>query len=212
MKDYLFCDACEQLLNERGERWVIEHAWRSVTDFPILDALSAAKPLEAGTGFRAYDGAAAGLDVAQIAHFGAGMFCRAAAHQWSPIEGQTPPRLDLGPYEEELRRFVLGVSRFPDNAALIVSVTSDKSVLRNERFTVPHEDGREPGYRRHSFVIPGLHFELLVGSVLPPAARDLCIARTGLIFVSNAKEEQSLFDFWKLQQKSPELPPVKAKR
>lgn len=212
VKDYVFCDRCEQLLNDRGERWVIEHAWRSVSDFRILDALSVTKPSAAAPGFAAYDGAAAGLDMAQIVHFGAGIFWRSAAYQWSPVERRTPPRLELGPYEEELRRSVLGVSSFPDNAAMVVSVSSDKSILRNERFTVPHLDGRERGYRRYSFVVPGLYFELLFGKVLPPAARELCIRRSGLIFVSDAKEEQLLFDFWKLQHKSPALPPVKPKR
>jgi hypothetical protein len=212
VKDYAFCDTCEQLLNDRGERWVIENSWRSEKSFPMFDTIAAATPTYADRTLKEYSGTAAGLDIEKLIHFGAGIFWRAAAHTWMPVEGQQPPKLELGPYEEQLRRFVLGQDPFPEHLALTVAVSSNKSVLLNERFTFPDLKGRGAQYRHYKFTIPGLYFDLLVGKVLPPGAKHVCIARTGLIFISKLNEEQSLYGFWKLQQKTAPLPPVKPKR
>jgi hypothetical protein len=71
----------------------------------------------------------------------------------------------------------------------------------------PPGDPRPGGDRRGRPTV-----DLLIGKVLPPGAKHVCIVRTGLIFISKLNEEQSLYGFWKLQQKTAALPPVGPKR
>src|SRR3954466_5475002 len=108
--DHLLCRKCENLLNREGEEWTIENCWHADDDFPLRAALETATCVHvAKSGLRVYEGASiSGVDTAKLIHFATGVFWRAGAHQWGVSAGHKPVKLELGPYEDQLRLFVLG--------------------------------------------------------------------------------------------------------
>jgi hypothetical protein len=57
-----------------------------------------------------------------------------------------PRRLELGPYEEPLRLFLLELAGFPSDALMIVSITSAMDRMRNMLMTFPFLKSRQPSY------------------------------------------------------------------
>jgi hypothetical protein len=72
--------------------------------------------------------------------------------------------VDLGPYEEPLRRFLLGEIAFPDQFALSIRVST-----LPELYQTAHAPASEngDGFHFYRFAIPGLVFILFVGSRIP---------------------------------------------
>ncbi len=199
--DFVLCAECEDAFNWNGEKWVIENCWHSEKEFPILSALASAGPVYSGAaGFRIFAGRAiAGIDIDRLGYFAASVFWRAAAHRWSAIGKTIPTKLDLGPYEEELRRFLLGVAEFPADVSLSVNVNS-ATILANEYAVLPFLKNRESTHRQYKFLIPGLGFELFVGKAIPASVRRMCMVRSpeGFLFTSEKMEEATLAEMAKL--------------
>jgi hypothetical protein len=174
-KDHLLCGDCEERFNKGGETWVLKNCWRSETEFSLRDALLVTTPSRFSTpGFTIFEGrSAAGVEPDRLAYFGASIFWRGAAHDWVFMR-RNPKRLKFGPYEEPLRRFLLG-NPFPNDAVMIVSVTSGMERLRNMLVVFPFLKNREPGFRQYRFTIPGITFQLFVGKGMPAALRRLSI-------------------------------------
>ena len=175
-KDHLLCGDCEDRFNRGGETWVLRNCWHSENEFPLRTALVATKPSPLSTpGFTIFqaDGVAS-VEPDKLAYFAASIFWRAAAHDWVFMR-QEPKRLELGPYEEPLRLFLLDKAVFPKDAVLIVSVTSGMERLRNMLMVLPFFKNREPGFRQYRFTIPGITFQLFVGKEMPYELRRLCI-------------------------------------
>jgi hypothetical protein len=75
IKGYLLCKACETVFNERGERWVLGNCRRSETEFRILDALKAARPMKATGDPIVFEGRkVTGVDVDSLAYFAVSVF------------------------------------------------------------------------------------------------------------------------------------------
>jgi len=134
--DYLLCAACEDLLSKGGEKWVVGNCWRSDEKFSLRSSLEKTTPLDIDEkrGVKLYaGGGVTGVDCPKLLHFAAGVFWRAAAHRWpSQITGTSLKQLDLGPYEDLLRRFVLFESSWPNDVVLYVSVNSELRPGANE--------------------------------------------------------------------------------
>jgi len=105
-----------------------------------------------------YHGAAiTEIDAAQITHFGMGIFWKAAIHTWKS-KGPTV-HIDLGPYVEGVRRFLLGAP-FPENIVLWVCVVPPSVPLLTALSFVPRATSatraaayvskRDPGQIRRS--------------------------------------------------------------
>ena len=191
---YLLCADCEHRFNTAGEKWVIENGWKSVTDFPIHAALAAAQPVYAGADLKVYAGNAInGIDPDKLGYFAASVFWRAAAHKWKVENSDDPIFIDLGPYTEELRVFLMG-GAFPPNAAIIVTANSSPSVVLNEFALFPFDKARTTTHRQYKFLVPGLGFELFTGKGLPSSVRQMCIIRSAerKLFISPKMEEQTL--------------------
>lgn len=107
VSDYLLCRDCEERFNKGGEKWIVENCWRGETDFPLNAALKAATPIAGSKpDLMIYFGASIpAIDLERIVYFAASVFWRAAVNDW----GENPIKLDLGPYEDSLRRFLLGL-------------------------------------------------------------------------------------------------------
>ena len=92
-------------------------------------------------------------------------------HDWKGIDGYTR-RLELGPYEDPIRRFLLGEGPFPSRCFVRVAVWPDKAaVLYCTYFPRRHSERR---FHLFSFYIPGITFCLYVGKGVPLKLRETC--------------------------------------
>jgi hypothetical protein len=107
---------------------------------------------------------------AGLVYFALSMFWRASAHTWRNVSGFMEG-IELGPFEESIRRFLLG-NEFPADTVILVSVWPTRDIL--PAAYTPRR-GRAHGYHCFNFLIPGLEFKLLTGRQIPrscePCAR-----------------------------------------
>jgi len=121
----LLCGQCEDLFNRHGERWTLANAWLADGTFPLRSALRSRTPSYSKPGFTIYDTAGlAGVDQAKLVYFGASIFWRAGIKDWYLVEPGS--KLELGPYTEDLRLFLLQKTEFPADAALMLSISGEK--------------------------------------------------------------------------------------
>jgi hypothetical protein len=173
---YLLCGKCEERFNGGGETWVLKNCWHSEVDFPLRFNLLAISVSPLSTpGFRIFESARSeAIDAARLTYFGASIFWRASVHDWVLMR-RHPKRLELGPYEEPLRLFLLELAGFPGDVFMIISVTSAMDRMRNMLMTFPFLKSRQPEFRQYRFTIPGITFQLFVGKNTPYALRRLSI-------------------------------------
>lgn len=166
MKDYVLCRECEQKFSENGERWVLSHMAKD-TGFPLQEKLRKVAPIRSIPTLKTYAGALIpAIDVDKLEYFALSVFWRAAVHDWAPVHGQKYERLELGPYEETLRQFLLSLSPFPKNVVTLISVYEELNFTRTA--FPPARGERAPEGRSYSFLIPGIQFSLSLGKGLPP--------------------------------------------
>ncbi|PYR06758.1 MAG: hypothetical protein DMF99_25175 [Acidobacteria bacterium] len=172
----LLCGECEERFNSGGETWVLKNCWHSEVDFPLRSNLIAISPSPLSTpGFTIFESVRSeAIDAARLAYFGVSVFWRASVHDWVLMR-RRPKRLELGPYEEPLRLFLMGLAGFPGDTLMIISVTSAMDRMRNMLMTFPFLKSRQPEFRQYRFTIPGITFQLFVGKNTPYALRRLSV-------------------------------------
>jgi hypothetical protein len=149
-QDYLLCDNCEDLLNNGGERWILSKLATWERTFPLYDLLTKIPPLFDEDGMVAYLAAQnPEIEVEKLTHFALGLFWKASVHSWKG--GTTDPRIDLGPYSEEIRKWLRGQNVFPKNVYLIVVM--EKPQKAQITMNDPYEGVRQ-GWRTHFFHVP----------------------------------------------------------
>jgi hypothetical protein len=163
-KDYLLCFDCEQRFHARGENWVLSHSYRAPGKFKFKKILRSNDPMFSGPDGAIYAaGAIPELDMNQVIYFGASVFWRAAVHSWR--RDNRIIALELGPYREPLRKFLYEDDPFPEHMVLHVWISSLDDHLCAV-LNLP-ESGTKHGIHTHQFGIPGMTFELMVGSNIP---------------------------------------------
>ena len=171
MSARLLCAQCEQVLNQRGEDWVLRNCYRGNGVFSLARVLAEERSLGEPIPPTVYRlNQATAIDVERLVYFGASVFWRAAARSWAFLRGD-PVRLSLGPYEESLRRFLLGKQDFPAGVCLVVILITDTTC--DYALYPPQELERGDTYRCYQFKIPGLFFQAIVGARVPNALRAL---------------------------------------
>ena len=161
MSDYLLCSACEQRFNARGEGWCLKHCDRGRGRFRLREILESHTPRWNIKGFRVYDGdSIPEIDTKALVYFGLSVFWRAAVHTWKTPKGTVA--IELGPYEEPLRRFLLDEIPFPPKMVITVRVSD----LGN-MFWTPVEKNKSE-FRIFAFGMLGLEFTFVTGSKIPP--------------------------------------------
>jgi hypothetical protein len=173
--DFL-CLECEDRFNQHGEKWVLENGYRLNAPSKLHAMLSGASPLPNHAGGTVHAGAEIpGLDTRRLAYFGASVFWRASATAWQHT-GRNVPLIDLGPYRERLRRYLLGDGEFPDDVVLWVAVC--RAPLPPPVMSFPSGGRNREGIHFYTFDIPGLSFALHVGKQIPMRSRELCTVRS----------------------------------
>jgi len=150
----------------------------------LFQLLSAAKPISEQK-WTVYAGAEIdGLDMDKISYFGASVFWRASAGQWS-MGGKRREMIDLGErYEEQLRAFLAGEASFPRGMVLWSAVCRTPEPPPVISFPTGElvSDGVH-SYHQHIFNIPGISYMLLVGNRIPDHVREFCIIRSARRFI-----------------------------
>ena len=124
----------------------------------------------------------AGVNFGALAFFGASIIWRAAIYNW----GRYLEQIDLGPYESKFRLYLRGDGDFPDDATIIVDISRPENRLKSAFGGLATIRGNM--HFRHTFVIPGIIFELAVGKLVPSNIRHLCCLRNHIIVSSNHEE------------------------
>jgi hypothetical protein len=168
--DHLLCGDCEQRFSRLGEAWVLGSMHRP-NGFRLQDVVAALQPIGSNAEFAYYSTAGiAGIDMDALVYFAMSVFWRASAHRWKDFSGERMGGIDLGPYEEHIRRFLLG-GCFPDHTVVLVSIWPTREVIPAAH--TPRR-GRALGYHAFNFLIPGIEFKLLTGRQIPDLMRKAC--------------------------------------
>lgn len=180
VKEYFLCGDCENRLNKYGEGIVSSECHKGEGKFRLLEKIKAATPF-------ATDGTEKWINPAsdptfyskEYLYFGASIIWRASAGKWS--DGLDSYQNSLGPkYQEQLRKFLVGESEFPDNVYLGVYADNDIEILPLISFPTVN---KKSGYHHHTFYIPGIKFSFLIGASVGGIKQLSATYRTKIFFI-----------------------------
>ena len=170
MKQPLLCSECEQRFNQKGEDHVLKAiAPKSKKHFPLHARMRVAFARESDPSVSRFHGPDFGLDTNQFAYFAISVIWRVAVAQWEMQDGTFTRKVDLGDYEEEMRRFLVGELALPDHMVVIVIVCSDTESRR--WFFVPGEF-IEAGCINFRFLARGVYFRVMLGHSIDPTFQN----------------------------------------
>jgi hypothetical protein len=170
LRGYTFCDDCEQMLSDKGEKWVLANVPEDQgSPFPLQDALIPEKPLFINGDFNMYEGRKIqAFNMDQLIYFGMSIFWRGAAREWKSSLGGIAPSVDLGKQYEPMRQFLLG-GPFPDDVVIFVLIHNLKPVM-NIATTVMKASHQTADY--YWFYLNGLGYKLYLGKNIPESIRQ----------------------------------------
>ncbi len=172
LQDHLLCKRCEDVLNEGGEQWLLPLLARIDLTFPLLDIIEEFPPDQVDGEWKGYAGFRnPKIEVDKLIHFAMGVFWKASVHSWTGSSRE--PRIELGPYRDEVRNFLRGETSFPHHMGLVVGILPRSKALIS--FNQPYRACAE-GYHNFLFYVPGVQFVLSAGKQIPSDTRDICFA------------------------------------
>jgi len=201
-KDYLLCADCEQRFSRNGEAWILAHCNQPERGFRLKEIIDGVAPIGRTDSMSFYSAANTQIDIEKMTYFVSSIMWRGSAHQWHSGNHrvQSP---NLGPYEDDLRRYLLGETGFPENMALWISVITDPKLWVT--MIVPYgEKLAGQAYWRYKFVFHGLTFMFFVGRTIDPLIRRSCSYRSPeqFIFMGDNLNDMIISDFGKVILKS----------
>ena len=187
--DYLLCRDCECRLSRNGENYFLRVCWRR-NGFRLHAILDAAPPSLVVGKLKIYAADRfPAIDVGVISYFAASMFWRGSVHHWKHPDAQ----IQLGPYEEQFRSYLMQPTDFPRDCALWVSVPDKITPFTGSSF-VPY-GGRSNGFWTYTLFILGVGFQLFVGNRVSKAHREPCFVRgKGHPIVKTDLQEQAILN------------------
>jgi hypothetical protein len=132
--------------------------------------------------FSIYDASAAPeIDIERLAYFAASVLWRGSAHTWR-FRQEVLRKIPLGPYQEELRQYLLGLNAFPQNAVFLIDVIGDENLRMG---TYPPFGGkREDGSWCYTFPFFGIIFTIVLGNTIKQSLREHCTYRSPRHFIT----------------------------
>jgi hypothetical protein len=158
LEHHLLCRPCEQRLSEHGETEVLKHVAPKyvLKSMPLAERMKLALPRDNDPSAPRHDARDFDVNTEKFAYFALSIAWRRTIHQWSPAL----PRWEFGQFAEDMRRYLVGDTPFPDNMRVIVMVCSDEFSRR--AWTVP-SSGVEAGCLNVAFGIRGIVFRIMMG-------------------------------------------------
>ena len=187
---HLLCGVCERRLNDYGERWVLRNCYRGRGGFRLRDELRRRASLSSDEKFEVYS--AINNEVAQLAYFALSVIWRASLCDW-PHRGLTYPQRELGPYQDDVRRYLCGETIFPQFAAVNVNLSRLPTPVLAFKFP---ESFRALECHCHRFHIPGISFVVAIGRE-SSRMQDICIVNSSShpAFVNTISDERVQDEF-----------------
>lgn len=163
VKKYFLCQDCEKRLNCFGENIIVPECFKSNGKFKLLDKARSEKTYIENEGVRWLGPELKSIDLEAYQYFAASVIWRASAGDWG--ENNTNYRNALGQiYQEQLRVYLLGEDKFPQNIYLWIDIDNGELPLSFMSFP-SRTRGRECYY--HTFHIPGVSFRFVIGANVP---------------------------------------------
>ena len=199
ISDYLLCKNCENRFNSRGESWILARLPRDGVS-PLYGALSKLQSVGSYGEDRLYVTAGCpDIDTQKLVYFAMSVYWRASVQRWKHLGGEVG--IQLGKYEEPLRKWLMDEDSFPRNMAIVVCIppspqalamTYGPRAMQNSRFHV------------FTLYVPGVEFILFVGNRLPEDAVVACAQNTAEKFVFSSPDvvKKAKEAFWNLRRES----------
>lgn len=185
VKDYLLCTRCEQRLNKLGECYVLKKM-QHAGGFPLLDRLRVSPAIDFSLREGIHSGAAVGLDTEMLAHFALSVVWRSAVHTWHSPDGRTIHSVNLGAYQEPIRKYLVGEGPFPAGITTLVTACTDRESQNVAYYPTPTLGTPNTAV---AFLVCGIHFTVFLGPTFPPTIRQMCCFSSSkqLVFSRNIK-------------------------
>jgi hypothetical protein len=153
---HLLCSLCEQCLNENGERWVLHNCYRGRGRFRLRSELRR-RTILSGAEIEAY--MAFEEEVARLSYFCLSVVWRASLCDWY-CRGERYQQVELGPYQEGIRKYLKGEAPVPHRVGVMVMLSGLERPVLAMSFPFSY---REDSHHCHRFHIPGVTFVATVG-------------------------------------------------
>lgn len=187
----LLCATCEDRFNKNGERYAL--SWlrpRKIAegDFPLLERLRLALPIHSSPALNAYAADRVGIDTARFGYFALSLLWRAAVHRWRMPDGRPTQKIELGEFEEPLRKYLLSEGDLPPEFVVIFTLCGDEESRQTLFPPAVRQNAVFPSY---GLLVQGVHFNIVIGHALPPDLRNLCCMRSAQcpIFLRDCRED-----------------------
>lgn len=187
-KKHLLCLECEERFNKNGEsevlRWI---APKSMKTFPLHDLMRRSSPRERARSYLRFSGKDIGVKADHFAYFALSLTWRAAVAEWPlPDAGFTVP-IDLGEYQEPIRRFLMMETPLPQDTIILVRACTDEESRRAWYVPAPIQDHPLRGFGFH---VRGVHFRVFLDHNIPDELRnDSCASPFKALFLMNRHNE-----------------------
>jgi hypothetical protein len=156
IQDFVFCRKCEELLCKNGERYAMSQV-NGRAGFPLLRTLQTSAGSRSSGGFTFYDRSTTGaIDRQKLGYFALSVFWRGSVHVWKESSKKAPV-IQLGEYDEPVRRYLLGETPFPAGIAVMLFVCTDQ--FSQGVFYEPSR-GNDGDVTTWTFMARGLNFFL----------------------------------------------------
>ena len=189
-RDYLLCESCEMRMRAGGEDWVLTRCCRSTTGNPfrLREAIKAGKPELSSPEGNVYScKTLAGVDAGKLLYFGTSIFWRAAQKQWH-LSATIMEPLELGPFDDHLRLFLLRKEAFPRKAALNVWISDLPEPWLAFSFPVSVERNQ------HWWYAHGIGFAMSLGNDIEDFSAQMSIATALQPIILSGHVEQRMRD------------------
>ena len=170
---HFLCHTCEDLFSRCGEDWVLPRLARDDGSFFLRELIAKGQPIFQSRNSTLYDlGKVCPEAVEPLLYFATSIFWRCARRRWR-IRRRSLQSIDFGPYEPEIRDFLLQKAPFPTKVAMTIVV--DDRDRPDVLFSLP-TTSRSKGIINHKFQVPGVLFVAFVGKLIPDEARSSCLS------------------------------------
>lgn len=187
LKQPMLCGECEQRFNKGGEDHVLKViAPKSRKSFPLHDLMKASPARESDPSISRFYGPDFELDMDKFAYFAVSVVWRAVAVRWLMQDGTFTKEVNLGAFQESMRRYLIGETPLPSDMAAIVIVCSDAESRMH--FTLPSDDV-EAGCINLRFLARGVFFRVLIGHQMWSYLREQsCTSSLKSVFYGDCKQ------------------------
>lgn len=190
IKEPMLCPDCDNRRLGPADNYVSRLAYTKEGAFPLLEKVGAIQ-------HASKDGSMVDLGILhreKLILFGVSVIWRAhvATHE-------TCRQVSLGPYGDQVRRFIMKAGPFPSRVRLMMLAFPNVQVgdVTMDRMMVPPQMRRDGSMRVHEFHICGLSFHLSVGSVvqdLPRRAMCLFHSERPFVYLSKLTDNRTMMN------------------